>query len=96
MTTWNPPTNDLFIEAPELRSSGERREHLDRACALVALDEALNRLEQHAPDVARLVQLRHFAGLSHQKAAETLGISRDAADRLWALGQAWLFRQLSQ
>ena len=63
---------------------------------LVALDEALTRLERHEPDAARLVKLRYFAGLSHQEAADALGISRGAADRLWALGRAWLFRQLSK
>ena len=63
---------------------------------LVALDEALSRLERHDPDAARLVKLRFFAGLSHQDAAEALGISRGAADRLWALGRAWLFRELSK
>ena len=63
---------------------------------LVALDEALERLEHHDPAAARLVKLRYFAGLSHQEAAETLGLSRGAADRLWALARAWLFRQLSK
>jgi RNA polymerase sigma factor (TIGR02999 family) len=67
-----------------------------RSDDLVALDEALTRLESHDPDAARLVKLRYFAGLSHQDAAEALGISRGAADRLWALGRAWLFRQLSK
>jgi RNA polymerase sigma factor (TIGR02999 family) len=63
---------------------------------LVALDEALTRLEAHEPDAARLVKLRYFAGLSHQEAAEALSLSRGAADRLWALARAWLFRQLSK
>ncbi len=63
---------------------------------LLALDEALSRLERHDPDAARLVKLRYFAGLSHQDAAQALGISRGAADRLWALARAWLFRQLSK
>ena len=62
---------------------------------LEALDEALTRLEGHEPDAARLVKLRYFAGLSHQEAAAALGVSRGAADRLWALARAWLFRQLS-
>jgi len=73
------------LAAPEARSDD-----------LVALDEALSRLESHDPDAARLVKLRYFAGLSHQDAAEALGISRGAADRLWALGRAWLFQQLSK
>ena len=67
-----------------------------RSDDLVALDEALSRLERHDPDAARFVKLRYFAGLSHQDAADALGISRGAADRLWALGRAWLYRQLSK
>ena len=67
-----------------------------RSDDLVALDEALTKLASHDPDAARLVTLRYFAGLSHQEAADALGISRGAADRLWALGRAWLFRQLSK
>lgn len=63
---------------------------------VVALDEVLSRLERHDPDAAQLVKLRYFTGLSHQQAADVLGISRGAADRLWALGRAWLFRQLSK
>jgi RNA polymerase sigma factor (TIGR02999 family) len=69
---------------------------LTRSDDLVALDEVLTQLERHDPDAARLVKLRYFAGLSHQDAAEALGISRGAADRLWALGRVWLFRQLSK
>jgi RNA polymerase sigma factor (TIGR02999 family) len=81
----------LCVELPEDVAAPEARSD-----DLVALDEALSRLEGHDPDAARLVKLRYFAGLSHQEAAEALGISRGAADRLWALGRAWLFRQLSK
>jgi RNA polymerase sigma factor (TIGR02999 family) len=81
----------LRVELPEDLAGPE-----SRADDLVALDEALSRLEGHEPDAARLVKLRYFAGLSHQEAAEALGISRGAADRLWALARAWLFRQLSK
>ena len=79
------------VEFPEDMAAAE-----SRSDDLVALDEALTRLESHDADAARFVKLRYFAGLSHQEAAETLGISRGAADRLWALGRAWLFRQLSK
>jgi len=81
----------LPVDLPEDLAVPEARSH-----DLLALDEALSRLENHDPDAARLVKLRYFAGLSHQDAAEALGISRGAADRLWALGRAWLFRQLSK
>jgi RNA polymerase sigma factor (TIGR02999 family) len=73
------------VAAPEIRCE-----------ELLALDEVLTQLEHHDPNAARLVKLRYFAGLSHQDAAEVLGISRSTADRLWALARAWLFRQLSK
>ena len=63
---------------------------------LMALNEALTLLERHDPDAARLVKLRYFAGLSHHDAAEILGISRGAADRLWALSRAWLLQQMNK
>jgi RNA polymerase sigma factor (TIGR02999 family) len=81
----------LHVDLPEDLAAPEAR-----ADDLVALDEALSRLEGHDADAARLVKLRYFAGLSHQEAAAALGISRGAADRLWALARAWLFRQLSK
>ena len=81
----------LRVDLPEDLAANEVRSD-----ELVALDEALTRLEGHDPNAARLVKLRYFAGLSHQEAAESLGVSRGAADRLWALGRAWLFRQLSK
>jgi RNA polymerase sigma factor (TIGR02999 family) len=81
----------LRVDFPDSLAGAEG--HLDD---LVALDEALARLERHDADAARLVKLRYFAGLSHQEAAEALGVSRGAADRLWTLARAWLFRQLSQ
>lgn len=61
---------------------------------LLALDGALTELEGHDPQAARLVKLRYFAGLSHQQAAESLGLGRRAADRLWALARAWLYARL--
>ena len=63
---------------------------------LVALDEALTRLEGHDPAAAGLVKLRYFAGLSHQEAAAALGLSRGAADRSWAYARAWLGRELGE
>ncbi|HEX7448429.1 MAG TPA: ECF-type sigma factor [Pirellulales bacterium] len=63
---------------------------------LLVLNEALDRLERHDSQAAALVKLRYFAGLSHQEAAESLGISRGVADRLWALARAWLHRELAK
>jgi RNA polymerase sigma factor (TIGR02999 family) len=66
----------------------------DPSDELLALDEALAELEEHDPQAAQLVKLRYFAGLSHQQAAEVLGISRRAADRIWALARAWLYQRI--
>jgi RNA polymerase sigma factor (TIGR02999 family) len=68
----------------------------ERSNELLALDEALTELETHDEPAARLVKLRYFAGLSHQEAAESMGVTRRAADRLWALARAWLFQRLRE
>jgi RNA polymerase sigma factor (TIGR02999 family) len=62
---------------------------------LIALDEALARLEQLDPVKARLVTLRYFAGLTIEQAAEALGISRVTAHRYWTFARAWLHRQIA-
>jgi RNA polymerase sigma factor (TIGR02999 family) len=61
---------------------------------LVALDAALGRLAQHDPLKAKLVELRYFAGLSGDQAADVLGISPSSADRQWVYTRAWLRREL--
>lgn len=68
----------------------------DRSEDLLALEDALTELERHDEPAAQLVKLRYFAGLTHQQAAETLGITRRAADRLWALARAWLQQRLEE
>jgi RNA polymerase sigma factor (TIGR02999 family) len=57
---------------------------------LLALDEALTRLAAEDPVAARVVELRHFAGLSIEDAAATLGMSRATAYRHWTYARAWL------
>ena len=63
---------------------------------LVALDDALTRLAADDPQAARLVELRHFAGLTVGDAAQVLGVSPRTADRLWAFARAWLHRELTE
>lgn len=62
---------------------------------LLALDEALTRLAAEDAEPAALVQLRYFAGLSVEEAAESLGISRATAYRRWTFARAWLLQELS-
>ncbi len=57
---------------------------------LLALDEALHKLAKDDPLKARLVELRYFAGLTNDQAADVLGISPSTADRHWAYARAWL------
>ena len=61
---------------------------------LIALDEALERLEATDLGKAELVKLRYFAGLSEQEAADTLGISRATASRHWKFARAWLIQAM--
>ena len=42
------------------------------------------------PSKAKLVELRYFAGLTSEQAAEVMGISATTADRQWAYARAWL------
>jgi RNA polymerase sigma factor (TIGR02999 family) len=62
---------------------------------LLALDEALGRLEQLDPVKARLVTLRYFAGMTIEQAAEALNISRVTAHRYWTFARAWLHQQMT-
>lgn len=68
----------------------------DPETMLPALDEAIDKLEQIDPEQAKIVELRYFAGLSVEEAAEAMGISPATLKRRWALARAWLFRELSQ
>jgi RNA polymerase sigma factor (TIGR02999 family) len=62
---------------------------------LLALDEALEKLQQQDPIKARLVTLRYFAGMTIEQAAEVLGISRVTAHRYWVYARAWLHQQIT-
>ena len=57
---------------------------------LLALDGGLTRLAAEDPLAARVVELRHFAGLSIEDAAAALGVSRATAYRHWTYARAWL------
>jgi RNA polymerase sigma factor (TIGR02999 family) len=63
---------------------------------ILAVDEALSKLATQEPEIARLVELRFFAGLTLDDAAGCLGISSRKAYRNWAYARAWLRRELDQ
>ena len=66
------------------------------AADVLALNEALEKLAQQAPEKEELVKLRCFAGLSVQEADDVLGISRATADRHWGYAKTWLYCELTR
>lgn len=63
---------------------------------LVALDEALTRLSEVDPRKTQVIELRFFAGLTVEEAADVLGVSPDTVARDWRLARTWLLRELDR
>lgn len=77
------PLDDAFqIGAPQ------------KSMDLVALDEALTRLEQFDPRQARVVELRYFSGLTNDETAEILNVSNATVRNDWTIAKAWLRAEL--
>ena len=99
----------ILVERARARGAQKRWGELDRVSLvdslvgaadgsgdmLPALDEALSRLELIDPEQARIVELRFFAGLTVEEAADALGLSPATLKRRWSLARAWLFRELT-
>lgn len=62
---------------------------------LLALDEALGRLEEIDPRQVRIVECRFFAGLDVEETAEAVGVSTATVKRDWRAARAWLHRELT-
>lgn len=77
---------ELEISCPAGNESPDR---------LLAMDEALEKLQSEHAQVAELLKLRYFAGVPLKDAAELLGISPATAKRRWAFARAFLFSELS-
>jgi len=77
------PLDEAAVFAPE------------RGPALVALDDALERLAAVDARKATVVELRYFGGLSVEEAAEFLGVSAITVMRDWSFAKAWLQRELA-
>jgi RNA polymerase sigma factor (TIGR02999 family) len=96
----------ILVDHARRRHAGKRaggeRITLDDALAaapepsvdLVALDEALTKLDALDPRQARVVELRFFGGLDVEQTAETLGISVSTVKRDWTFARAFLQREL--
>ncbi len=66
----------------------------ERPVDLLALDDALSRLDADDPALARIVDLRFFGGLSMEEAARVEGVSLSTAERRWRLARIWLRERL--
>src|SRR5262249_14655294 len=97
----------ILVDAARRKASLKRGGHLRRPVLqeaedggdeqsdeLLALDRALSRLADVDPLAARLVQLRYFAGLTTEQAAEALGISARTAYYTWSYARSWLRRAI--
>jgi len=84
------------------RGGGQRAVTLDeelvitseRADDLIALDDALRALESLNPRQGKVVEMRHFAGLSVQETAAVLDVSPETVMRDWRAAKAWLYAEL--
>jgi RNA polymerase sigma factor, sigma-70 family/RNA polymerase sigma factor, TIGR02999 family len=85
------------------RGGAEQRITLDEALAptpqrdvnLLALDDALKKLETIDPEKSRMVELRFFSGLSVPETAQVMGVSPRTINRQWQTAKAWLHREIA-
>ena len=89
-------TLDDVRVAPDKIQAGfappDRNRHND--IDLLALDEALHKLEDLDESLARIVELRYFGGLTVEETAEVVGVSSATVKRQWTLARVWLKRAL--
>ena len=98
---------DILVERARNRASLKRGGHLKRVdlaeidpstepppAEMLALDEALKKLESEDAEKARLVMLRFFTGLTNEETATVLGVSVPTVERRWRFARAWLRREI--
>ena len=78
------------------RAHGASKSGSDATVELLALDDALARLEKVDPQQGRVVELRFFGGLTIKETAEVIGISTATVERDWILAKAWLYADLGR
>ena len=63
---------------------------------MLALDEALDRLEKESPRAYQLVELKFYAGFSFEEAAQALNVSSRTLKRDWDTAEKWLRREIAE
>jgi RNA polymerase sigma factor (TIGR02999 family) len=84
------------------RGGGVVREELDESALvltappdeLLAVHDALDRLEAEDVRAAELVKLRYFIGMTMEEAATALGLAKRSAESLWTYARVWLHREI--
>ena len=97
----------ILVDHARRRSAGKRGGGAERvtldtsvpgedalAADVLDLHDALERLASNDPDLARLVELRFFAGLTLDETADALGVSRRKVAKDWSVARLWLQREL--
>jgi RNA polymerase sigma factor (TIGR02999 family) len=97
----------ILIDRARKRQAGKRGGgvadiSLDRALDIaeakstdvLALDEALARLQNLDARQCQVVEMRFFAGLSDDEIARTLGVSARTVNRDWRIARAWLYKEI--
>lgn len=97
----------ILVDHARRRSAGKRGGGAERvtldtsvsgkdplAADVLDLHDALERLASNDPDLAHLVELRFFAGLTLDETADALGISRRKVAKDWSVARLWLQREL--
>jgi len=68
---------------------------IEKSMQLVALDEALEQFAKIDPIKSRIVEMRHFGGMTVEETAEALGVAPITVTRYWSLAKAWLYREIT-
>jgi RNA polymerase sigma factor (TIGR02999 family) len=80
------PLDGLEIAAPSMQRPEE----------LLALDDALCRLEEFDSRQSRIVELRFFGGLTEEEISHLLGVSVRTIKRDWSVARAWLYAEITK
>jgi RNA polymerase sigma-70 factor, ECF subfamily len=67
-----------------------------KSASMIALDEALTRLDAFDSRKAQVVELRYFAGMSVEETAEVLHVSKNTVIRDWSVAKVWIKREIIQ
>ncbi len=92
-----PDQRPIALEGLEGSDAGASASELaaaERSEALIALDEALDRLGAMSERLARVVECRFFGGLTEQETAAALGVSQRTVAREWLTARGWLYQEL--